>query len=174
MLAERFREIFSALAAGVSVVTFDVEGQVHGFTVTSLTPVSMAPPLALFCVARHGKSCAYLRRGTRLGISILNAAQRRISQRFSEKVELGGYKDIAITRGPLGAPVVSGAGATLEARITELHPAGDHLICVCELESGQAEQTGEPLLYFSRRYHGLAVLADNDMTRASYPKVAEG
>ncbi|EIF29091.1 conserved protein of DIM6/NTAB family [Burkholderia sp. Ch1-1] len=173
MLATQFRDIFSALAAGVSVITFDAGGHVHGFTATSLTPVSMMPPLALFCVARSSRSGASLSHGKMIGISILGEAQTHVSRRFSEQAELGSYQDITVRHNEDGVPVVSGANATIEARIANIYPAGDHLICVCELKSGCLRQADEPLLYFSRRYHGVSVLPELEAERAVAPEKEE-
>lgn len=173
MLANQFRDIFSALAAGVSVITFDAGGHVHGFTATSLTPVSLMPPLALFCVARNSRSGASLSHGKMIGISILGETQRHVSRRFSERAKPGSYQDITIRHDEDGIPVVSGANATIEARIANIYPAGDHLICVCELKSGRLTQADEPLLYFSRRYHGVSALPDLEAGRTVLPEKEE-
>src|SRR5258708_4622775 len=95
----QFKEAFSGLASGVSIITFDVEGHLHGFTATSLTPVSMTPPLALFCVARSNTSHEHLTKGTVIGISILAADQSEMSNLFAAKVRLGGYIDVVVNRG---------------------------------------------------------------------------
>jgi flavin reductase (DIM6/NTAB) family NADH-FMN oxidoreductase RutF len=159
MLADDFKQAFSVLAAGVSVVTFEVAGQVHGFTATSLTAVSMEPPLALFCVGRGNTSHAFLNKGTAVGISILAAEQQALSHRFATKVALGGYVDVDVTAGDEGAPVLRGAVAVMTARIVELVPAGDHTIYVCRLQWAHASSQRRPLLYCARNYHTLAPLS---------------
>jgi flavin reductase (DIM6/NTAB) family NADH-FMN oxidoreductase RutF len=155
---EQFKQAFSVLASGVSVVTFDVGSHVHGFTATSVTPVSMSPPLALFCVACSNMSHEHLDRGTVIGISILAANQVDISNRFAAKVHVGGYVDVEVNRGSYGAPLLSGSIAELEGEITEMLSAGDHTICICAITSSRSSIKREPLLYHSRGYHTLAEL----------------
>ena len=155
-----FRNAFSVLAAGVSVITFSIDAHTHGFTATSLTPVSADPPLALFCVGRANTSHSHLKRGTLVGMSILGCDQKTLSTRFAAKAEIGGYADIDITNGEHGAAVLSGALAVLEGEIVELYPAGDHTIFLCSVKSAKCEMNGAPLLYCLRDYHALAALSD--------------
>jgi flavin reductase (DIM6/NTAB) family NADH-FMN oxidoreductase RutF len=156
MDAQMFKEIFATHAAGVAIVTFDARGYVHGLTVTTLTPVSVSPPLALFCVASGSGSRQHLEVGMMLGFSILTHAQRDISQRFSRSVDLGGYKDIEVTRGEFGVPVLTEAISTVEAKIVCTYPGGDHVIYLCALKSARVMAEIRPLVYVSRGYHRLA------------------
>jgi flavin reductase (DIM6/NTAB) family NADH-FMN oxidoreductase RutF len=165
---ESFKAAFRRLAAGVCVVMFRRHGRPHGFTATSVTPVSMAPPKLLFCVATGNDSHAHLTIGTRVGVSLLSAGQRPLSDRFAGKAAPGGYDDVPTFEGPGGGLLLPGALAGLEARVATLVPAGDHTIFVCDLDGavldgaapsgatgGEAEL---PLLHFARTYHALAPL----------------
>jgi flavin reductase (DIM6/NTAB) family NADH-FMN oxidoreductase RutF len=162
MLAEHdFKEVFGTLAAGVSVITFEVNGHLHGFTATSLTAVSLDPPLALFCVKRSSTSHEHLREGTQVGISILSADQRAVSARFATKVAIGGYVDMEVDEafGQQRAPVLRGAVAVMAGRIKTSLALGDHTVFICELQWAQSAPQRAPLLYCSRDYHTLAPLA---------------
>jgi len=158
MLEQDFKQAFGALAAGVSVVTFRVDGHVHGFTATSVTSVSMEPPLALFCVGRGNLSHRYLDRDTRIGISILAADQHGLSNRFAGKADLGGYGDIEMLEDEWGVPLLPGAVATMAGAVADRIPAGDHTIYVCNLHGAQTAAQRSPLLYCSRGYHTLGPL----------------
>lgn len=151
--AEHFKQAFRALASGVSVVSFDVGDEVHGFTATSLTSVSMNPPLALFCIGNRTASRSHLEIGQTVGISLLGIDQVAIARAFANRTPEGGYTDIDIAR-LNGAPTVERALARIAAEITDLHPAGDHTVCICALRSVHANPDTRPLLYFSRGYHG--------------------
>lgn len=175
---ESFKAAFRRLAAGVCVVMFRRHGRPHGFTATSVTPVSMAPPKLLFCVATGNDSHAHLPPGTRVGVSLLAARQRPLSDRFAGKAGPGGYDDVPVLEGPGGGLLLPGALAGLEARVAALVPAGDHTIFVCDLDGvvldgavpGEAVPDGAvpggapdgeaalPLLHFARAYHALAPL----------------
>jgi flavin reductase len=171
---EPFKAAFRRLASGVCVVMFHRHGRPHGFTATSVTSVSMAPPKALFCVGVGNDSHPHLAIGTRVGISVLAAPQRPLSDRFAGKAGPDGYDDVATVEGTFGALLLPGALAHLEGRVAELVLAGDHTIVVCDLDGalsgGELPGDAPPLLHFARGYHGLAPLpaaADSQRPAAS-------
>lgn len=155
---EPFKAAFRRLASGVCVVMFRRHGRPHGFTATSVTSVSMAPPKALFCVGTMNDSHPHLAVGTAIGISLLSAAQRPLSDRFAGKAGPQGYDDVATVEGPGGVLLLPGALAHLSARVAELVPAGDHSIVVCDLDAAIVADEAPPLLHFARAYHALAPL----------------
>lgn len=156
--AERFRQAFRALASGVAVVSFHAGEDVHGFTATSVTSVSMDPPLALFCVGNRSRSRPHLHFGKRVGISFLAAAQVDIARFFASSSSRAGHESIGHLD---GAPIVTGAIVNIAAVIEDIHPAGDHSICVCRLETVRTPRSDAPLLYFARDYCGHRSLADD-------------
>ena len=85
-LTRTFKEVFSQLASGVCVVTFWRGGRLHGFTATSVISVSLNPLRVLFCVSQASESYSCLNSGSVIGISILDAEQRTLSDRFARKV----------------------------------------------------------------------------------------
>jgi flavin reductase len=156
---EPFKAAFRRLASGVCVVMFRRNGRPHGFTATSVTSVSMAPPKVLFCVGTGNDSHPHLSVNTPVGISMLSVAQRPLSDRFAGKAGAAGYDDVAIVEGCGGVLWLPGALAHLSARVAALVPAGDHSIVVCDLEAASVrEEEAAPLLHFSRAYHGIAPL----------------
>ncbi len=154
-LARNYKEVFSRLASGVCVVTFWRAGRLHGFTATSVTSVSMRPMRVLFCLSETSESYSYLARGLAIGISVLNAEQRALSDRFASKVALGAYDDIRVAEGAEDAPVLDGALGHVTGIVAELIPSGDHAIVLCDVTSALAENDGDPLLYCGRAYHSL-------------------
>jgi len=154
-LTHAFKNVFSQLASGVCVVTFWRGEQLHGFTATSVTSVSLQPPRVLFCVAQSSRSYTSLTTGACVGISILSAEQRELSDRFARKLAPGSYDDVAITAPTDRAPLIAGALGHLTADIVDLIPSGDHVIVLCDVRAAQAAAGGEPLLYHGRNYHTL-------------------
>jgi flavin reductase len=149
-----FKQAFSRLASGVCVVTFWRDGRLHGFTATSVTAVSIKPARVLFCVSNTSESFAHLTRGSVVGISILSAEQRALSDRFASKVVAGGYDDVGVTEGAGRAPLLAGALGHVSCIIVDLVASGDHVIVLCDVTSANASD-GTPLLYFGRTYHSL-------------------
>lgn len=149
--ADPFRQAFRELASGVCVIAFEVDGAVHGLTATSLTSVSMEPPLALFCLSGRSQSRRHLKPGQRIGMSVLGAGQAGIAHAFAAATPEGGYAGIDMDRLD-GGPVVAGALAVLAADIVECHRAGEGTIHVCALRAARLGTRGEPLLYHARGY----------------------
>jgi flavin reductase (DIM6/NTAB) family NADH-FMN oxidoreductase RutF len=152
---ESFKEAFRALVSGVGVVSFDVGPHVHGFTATSLTSVSMNPPLALFCIDRNAASHAHMRVGKSIGFSFLAAGQASIASAFAAHTPPQGYGDLGLVRID-GAPAVAGAVAVIAATVRALHPAGDSTVCICALTAARTAPGLPPLLYSARRYRTMA------------------
>ena len=154
-LTWRFKEVFSQLASGVCVVTFWRGGRLHGFTATSVTSVSLKPLRVLFCVSQASESHSCLVSGSVIGISILNAEQRALSDRFARKVAFGAYDDVRIADSAQQAPLLEGALGHITAAVVEMIPSGDHTIVLCDVTSAHVESDGAPLLYCRRTYHSL-------------------
>ena len=152
---EGFKEAFRALVSGVCVVSFDVGPHVHGFTATSLTSVSMNPPLALFCIDSSAASHAHMHVGKRIGFSFLAAGQASIASAFAARTPPQGYGDLDLVRIE-EAPVVVGAVAMIAARIQALHAAGDSTVCICALDAARTTPGLPPLLYSARQYRTMA------------------
>ena len=154
-LTRTFKEVFSRLASGVCVVTFWRGGRLHGFTATSVTSVSLRPLRVLFCVSQTSERYFCLNAGSVIGISILDAEQRALSDRFASKVALGAYDDVRIADRAQQAPLLEGALGHITAVVVEMIPSGDHTIVLCDVTSAHAESDGAPLLYCRRTYHSL-------------------
>ncbi|HKS75307.1 MAG TPA: flavin reductase family protein, partial [Terriglobales bacterium] len=55
-----FRKAMGCFATGVTVITVDYEGEVHGMTANAFTSVSLEPMLVLVCVDHRAKTHAHL------------------------------------------------------------------------------------------------------------------
>jgi flavin reductase (DIM6/NTAB) family NADH-FMN oxidoreductase RutF len=150
-----FRRALGQFAAGVTVVTTrDGQGRSLGLTVTAFASVSLEPPLVLVCVDHRSEAHAGFRHAGLFGISILAEGQRELSQRFAA----GGpakFSGLALVKGTTGVPLIPGALAHLECRVSAAHAAGDHTIYVGEVLAVEA-RPGRPLLYHDRDYRRLA------------------
>ena len=149
-----FRRALGQFAAGVTVVTTrDGQGRSLGLTVTAFASVSLDPPLVLICVDHRSEAHAGFRHAGLFGVSILAEGQEALSRRFAA----GGaakFKGLELVKGTTGVPLVPGALAHLECRVSATHDAGDHTIYVGEVLAAQA-QPGRPLLYHDRDYRRL-------------------
>lgn len=153
-----FRKAMGCFATGVTIVTVDLDGEVHGMTANAFASVSLDPPLVLVCVDHNARTHAHLRARKRFGINILAEDQRLISEYYAQPVydheraeaEAGARFD----RTAHGTPVLHGALAYLECRLQSAQDAGDHTIFIAEVEDVVVRE-GNPLLFFRGMYRKI-------------------
>jgi flavin reductase (DIM6/NTAB) family NADH-FMN oxidoreductase RutF len=142
-------------ATGVTIITVDLEGEVHGMTANAFASVSLDPPLVLVCVDHSTRTHTHLHTKKRFGINVLCEDQRAISEYYAraerthEKAaaEAGARFD----RTQHGTPMLHGALAYLECRLESAQVAGDHTIFIAQVEDVVVRE-GEPLLFFRGKY----------------------
>src|SRR5438874_13367475 len=78
-----FRKAMGCFATGVTIITVDLEGEVHGMTANAFASVSLDPLLVLVCVDRSARTHAHLQSKKRFGINVLSAGQRGISEYYA-------------------------------------------------------------------------------------------
>jgi flavin reductase (DIM6/NTAB) family NADH-FMN oxidoreductase RutF len=145
-------------ATGVTIITVDLEGEVHGMTANAFASVSLDPMLVLVCVDHSTRTHAHLHAKKRFGINILRKDQRAISEYYArterdhEHAETEAGARFERTRH--GTPVLHGALAYLECKLRSAEVAGDHSIFIAEVEDVVVRE-GEPLLFFRGKYRKL-------------------
>ncbi len=151
---KELRRVMGHFATGVTIVTTrGADGTPYGLTANAFTSLSLDPPLCLVCVDRKAESFAHFYDSKVFTVNILTREQEDLSNRFAKS---GGDKftGVATAPGHHGAPLIAGALATLECRITATHDSGDHVIHIGEVEHVQVNG-GDPLLFFQGRYRRL-------------------
>src|SRR5579872_787284 len=78
-----FRKAMGSFATGVTVITVDREGEVHGMTANAFTSVSLDPILVLVCVDRHARTHAHLNTKKRFGVNVLAENQQAVSEYYA-------------------------------------------------------------------------------------------
>ena len=122
-------------------------------TVASFASLSLHPPLVLVCVEKAVKTHDAIAAAGKFGVSILAADQAEISTRFASRSE-DKFAGISVDRGALGVPLIRGALTTLECKVREQLPGGDHSIFVGEVVDARTAE-GTPLLYFRSGYREM-------------------
>jgi flavin reductase (DIM6/NTAB) family NADH-FMN oxidoreductase RutF len=151
---DAFRAVLGRFATGVTVVTAkDPRGNDHGMTVSAFSSVSLTPPLVLACIDRAAEMHGLLRQAAYFGVSILEEGQEALSRRFAE-LPAGRFDGIGYTRAESGVILLDDAIAHLECSVVSRHDAGDHMICVGQVEWAEYRQD-RPLLYYRGGYAQL-------------------
>lgn len=150
-----FRHAMGCFATGVTIITVDLEGEVHGMTANAFASVSLDPLLVLVCVDHSTRTHAHLHAKKRFGINVLAEAQRSISEYYARpdrthedaEAEAGAR----FVRTSHGTPMLEGSLAYLECRLHSSQVAGDHTIFIAEVED-VVVHGGNPLLFFTGKY----------------------
>jgi flavin reductase (DIM6/NTAB) family NADH-FMN oxidoreductase RutF len=150
-----FRKAMGAFATGVTIITVDLEGTVHGMTANAFASVSLDPMLVLVCVDHSTRTHAHLHAKKRFGINVLAEEQRAISEYYArpERTHENAETEAAarFDRTRHGTPMLHGSLAYLECRLHSAQEAGDHTIFIAEVEDVIVRE-GNPLLFFRGKY----------------------
>jgi flavin reductase (DIM6/NTAB) family NADH-FMN oxidoreductase RutF len=147
-----FRRTLGMFATGVTVLTTRVGEQVHGMTANAFMSVSLKPPLVLISIDRRARMGALLHEGTRFGVSVLEAGQTGLSDRFAGRV--ADDPPEATFEVVHETPLVEGALAHLVARVVRSYWGGDHSLFLGQVEFARYGD-GRPLLFHGGRYELL-------------------
>jgi flavin reductase (DIM6/NTAB) family NADH-FMN oxidoreductase RutF len=144
-----YRDIWGNFATGVTVITTDVDGWLHGMTANGVVSVSLDPLLMIVSVDKNTRCHGQLHSARKFGVSFLGEEQEAISAVFA-------LRGIPFHPGPHGTPLLDGAIAYLECRVSDVLPGGDHDLFVGEALSGEiVHADAAPLLFFRGRYRKI-------------------
>jgi flavin reductase (DIM6/NTAB) family NADH-FMN oxidoreductase RutF len=153
-----FRKAMGCFATGVTIITLDLDGDVHGMTANAVASVSLNPLLVLVCVGHIARTHAHMHAKERFGINILAEHQRVISEYYARPEHIPGKAEVEVgarfDRTAHGTPVLHGALTYLECKLQSAREAGDHTIFIAEVED-VVVRSGEPLLFFRGRYRKI-------------------
>jgi flavin reductase (DIM6/NTAB) family NADH-FMN oxidoreductase RutF len=139
--AVAFRRTLGMFATGVTVLTARVAEQVHGMTANAFMSVSLKPPLVLISIDRRARMGALLHEGTRFGVSVLEARQTDLSDRFAGRIS-----------GQAPEPTFEIVHET--PRVVRSYWGGDHSLFLGQVEFARYGE-GRPLLFHGGRYERL-------------------
>ncbi len=148
------RRVMGHFATGVTVITsIRSSGEMHGLTANAFTSVSLIPPLLLVCIDKKAESYPCFDESKVFTVNVLAADQEALSRRFAVT---GGDKfdGVSYKVGANGAPILDGALAFLECKVTQKIDGGDHTIYIGEIEHAETKE-GKPLLFFRGGYREL-------------------
>jgi flavin reductase (DIM6/NTAB) family NADH-FMN oxidoreductase RutF len=149
--AERaLRQVMGRFATGVTVVTTTDRDVIHGMTANAFLSVSLRPPLVLVSLGRCRMS-EMLPRAGRYGVSVLAHDQENFAAHFAAQ-GVSPVEPAFVWHH--GLPLLEGALAHIACRVVDVHPAGDHVLWIGEVEH-LYHREGEPLLFYTGRFGTL-------------------
>ncbi len=147
-----FRSIMSAFPTGVTVITTtDADGSHRGFTSNAVTSVSLDPPLLLVCVALSSETLPVLRTARRFVVNFLHSDAQDVSNAFARK-GTDKFDGVAYEVRD-GLPVLTEHTIAHAVCRTESEvEAGDHIILIGRVCTGDLVSETDPLLYYQSSY----------------------
>ncbi len=144
------------LAASVVVISARLGTGFRGLTATSLVSISAEPPIVLVSLDRLAVTRNAVVEGKAFNVSVLTRSQEFIAERFAGRapVVAAAWNDVPYHLGANGIPLIDGCAGWLECRLAQVHEAGDHDICVAEVENA-VKGAGEPLILWDRTFWTL-------------------
>jgi flavin reductase (DIM6/NTAB) family NADH-FMN oxidoreductase RutF len=155
---QAYRRAMGAFATGVTVVTAaDAKGAWSGMTVNSLTSVSLAPRLLLWCLGAQSDRYAPFAEADTWGVTVLGADGEATARRFARAATQDLLNEEA--EALAGVKVLREGVAQLVCRTHDKKQAGDHLIIIGEVLDVRVRD-GAALTFFRGGYGEIAGPAD--------------
>ncbi len=142
--ANRYKQTLGSFPTGVCVITMPFEDTFHGITISSLSAVSLSPPLVSFCIEHNANSYQLLENTNKININILGASQQDICWHFAKH---GKWREDFPYEHLEGLPAFINAAATMHCNISQRIKAGDHDIIICEVVDSVANLDVKPMVY---------------------------
>jgi flavin reductase (DIM6/NTAB) family NADH-FMN oxidoreductase RutF len=150
-----FRAAMRHHAKGVAVITAGIENPI-GFCATSLTSVSVEPPLVSFTVGLHSSSWATIETARHVMVHLLADSQADLASRFARRDAAKFGPDTRWHRDELGLPVLDDVLAWLQLALTGCSPVGDHALVIGQVTASRHAVAGRPLIHHNGEFVALA------------------
>jgi flavin reductase (DIM6/NTAB) family NADH-FMN oxidoreductase RutF len=151
-----FRDVMARLPSGVVVVSARAGDAYRGLTASSLVSVSVEPPMVLVGLEREASTRAAVVESKAFNVSVLTRSQEFIADRFAGRAPAldTGWEQVPHRLGTNGIPLIDGCAAWLECKLVQVHAAGDHDVCIGEVQAATAG-SGDPLILWDRSFWTL-------------------
>jgi flavin reductase (DIM6/NTAB) family NADH-FMN oxidoreductase RutF len=145
-----FRDVIGRFASGVTVITSRLDEQDYGTTASAVSSLSMEPPMLLICLNRTSETREAILAAGWFAVNILSEGQADLAYAFAKKSP-DRFKGTKTTRGTSGLPLLTGALAQLECRVSETATGGTHTVFLGEVLNA-AGTDANPLTYYRGRF----------------------
>ncbi|MDG9703209.1 flavin reductase family protein [Streptomyces sp. DH37] len=146
------RRALRCLASGVTVLTVNSDGLLHGTTVSSLVAISRTPLVLGACLRLSSGFTELARKSGSFSVNVLSSEQASVARWFASPDRGQGgaqFADVVwSTDRHTGAPLLDGSLAHMACAYLGSQRIGDHDLITAEVIAG-APGTGVPLLSFA-------------------------
>lgn len=156
MESRELRYCFGHFATGVTVVTYDAEGERYGITVNSFTSISLDPPLVLISIDRRAKACRKLD-GKPFTVNVLAAHQQDLAVHFAGRPQEGMV--VQWEKGGV-ASRLGGVLAWVECMPWKTYDGGDHVLYLGQIKDFYYRD-GQPLIFYMGKFTRLPLITED-------------
>ena len=155
----RMRDLMARFATGVSVVAARHGPLLAGMTANAIASISIDPPLMMASIGKRAETHGAIIGSHAFAISILADDQQGLAECFARPTtaeKLTGFCGAAWHEAETGSPVLDGALAYFDCRLSERQDGGDHSLFLGEIVAAGFREDAEPLLWYASAYHRIA------------------
>ena len=156
------RSMMGRFATGVTVVAARHGPLLAGMTANAIASISIDPPLMMASIARKAETHGAIVGSHAFAVSVLSQDQRDLADCFAQPTtadKLKRFCDAAWHEAETGSPILEGALAYFDCRLTARHEGGDHALFIGEIVAAGYREDAEPLLWYASGYRELAEVA---------------
>jgi flavin reductase len=151
-----FRDAMARLGSAVNIITTDGPAGRAGFTASAVCSVTDTPPTLLVCLNRSASVYSVFKQNLTLCVNTLAAEHESLSNLFGGKTPMDmRFSAARWSTLATGAPILHGAVASFDCRISQIVSVGTHDILFCQAVALARNDESHGLAYFDRRYHPL-------------------
>lgn len=149
-----FRAVMRHHAKGVAVITAGTDAPV-GFCATSLSSVSLDPPLVSFTAGLGTASWAAMKTARHVMAHLLAEGQEEVARAFARPGPGKFGQATGWHRDALGLPVLDDALAWLLLTPVTVVPVADHALVIARVLTATHTPAGRPLIHHAGRFTRL-------------------
>jgi flavin reductase (DIM6/NTAB) family NADH-FMN oxidoreductase RutF len=140
--------LFQRLTHGVYVIGVNDGSTFNAFTAAWVMQVSFDPLLLALAINPAHSSFGLLRDGQAFSVNVLGSGHLALAERFGRPAGSGKLAAADWAAGQTGSPLLREAIAWFECRVTQEHPAGDHVLVVGQaIAGGVRDPDAQPMTY---------------------------
>ena len=155
----RLRALMGRFATGVTVVAARYGPLMAGMTANAIATISIDPPILMASIARKAETHNAIFGSHAFSVSVLADDQQALAECFAQPTtatKLTRFCDAAWHEAETGSPILEGALAYFDCRLTEHHDGGDHTIFLGEIVAAGYREDAAPLIWYGSRFHRVA------------------
>jgi flavin reductase (DIM6/NTAB) family NADH-FMN oxidoreductase RutF/DNA-binding GntR family transcriptional regulator len=146
MTPDEFREVMGHFASGVTVIMTTHDGELFGTTASSVSSLSLEPPMLLICMNTKSPTGRAIAASGRFAVNVLGEGHSELAVHFATE-DVDKFDGVELVPGLHGVPLLGDSIATLECGVTQTAIGGTHYVFLAKVQRARGN-LGAPLAYF--------------------------